>query len=226
MVLLFHGYAASKACLDLPAEEFHALGCETWMVDFHGSGGSTGCTTTAGYDEAEDVAAAVRQALAKRPAPAPMILYGTSMGAAAILCAVHRFQVQPDALILECPFDRLLSTVGNRCHELCLPAFPAANLMVFWGGVQSDFNGFAFNPVEYAREVRCPTLLMQGDLDTHVGLANSREIAAALGEHGTFQLFPGAGHEMLSWKSMPAWRNGVRAFLATHGLAGSAETIK
>ena len=62
VVLLFHGYGASKAALLAPAKEFHTLGWATLLVDFHGSGGSAGDTTSIGWQEAEDVRAAFAEA--------------------------------------------------------------------------------------------------------------------------------------------------------------------
>ena len=54
-----------------------------------------------------------------------------------------------------------------------LPAFPCAQLLVFWGGMQCGFDGFAHNPVEYARHVACPTLLLQGEQDTRARLQDA-----------------------------------------------------
>jgi hypothetical protein len=59
VVLMFPGYGASKDTLLRAAAEFHAMGNELWLVDFHGAGGSDGSTKTIGYDEAQDVSAAV-----------------------------------------------------------------------------------------------------------------------------------------------------------------------
>lgn len=133
ITLLFHGYGASKESLLAAAGEFHALGWDTLLVDFHGSGGSAGNTTSVGWHEAEDVAAAF--AAAARLAPGKRrVLYGVSMGAAACLRAIHALEVKPDGLIMECPFDRMLTTVRHRFHAMHLPSFPLAELLVFWGG--------------------------------------------------------------------------------------------
>ena len=87
-VLLFHGYGGSKESLLEVAREFHNWGYEVWLVDFHGSGGSSGSTTSVGYYEAEDVTASVAYAM-QHFGSRKTVLFGTSMGAAAILRAVH-----------------------------------------------------------------------------------------------------------------------------------------
>jgi alpha-beta hydrolase superfamily lysophospholipase len=213
VMLLFPGYCASKDSLLPYAREYHGLGYETWLVDFHGVGGSQGNTTTIGWDEADDVAAASREAARLRPG-APQILSGTSLGAAAILRAEHLHTVNPAALILECPYDRLSTTVAHRFGALGIPTFPIADLLTFWGGKQLGFDAFAMNPVEYARDVRCPTLLLEGDKDFRVGLPNARAIAKALGSYGTFELFEGQGHAFYLNRAPGQWRQSVHGFLA------------
>jgi alpha-beta hydrolase superfamily lysophospholipase len=59
--------------------------------------------------EAEDVAAAFVYARESWPGQ-PIVLYGVSMGSAAILRAVAVEGVRPAGLILEGAFDRLLTT--------------------------------------------------------------------------------------------------------------------
>ena len=75
-----------------------------------------------------------------------LVLFGKSMGAAAILRAVGVPRVKADRLVLENPFDRLVTTAGHRFGAMGLPAFPAANLLVFWGGVQLGLDGLAHAP--------------------------------------------------------------------------------
>jgi alpha-beta hydrolase superfamily lysophospholipase len=213
VVLLFPGYCGSKESLLNYAREFNRLGYEAWLVDYHGVGGSQGNTTSIGWDEADDVAAAAREAASLRP-DAPQLFFGTSLGAAAILRAEHLHTIHPTALILESPYDRLITTVRHRFSALGIPAFPTANLLTFWGGEQLGFNGFAMNPVDFARDVRCPTLLLEGDRDTRVGVPNARAIANALGSYGTFELFAGQGHALYLNHVPNEWRKSVQTFLA------------
>jgi uncharacterized protein len=87
------------------------------------------------------------------------------MGSAAILKAVADKAVNPDGIIIELPFARLLDALRSRLRAVGLPPFPLAELMVFWGGIQHGFNGFARNPVTYASQVSSPTLILHGKLD-------------------------------------------------------------
>jgi alpha-beta hydrolase superfamily lysophospholipase len=212
VVVLCHGYAACKATMLRPARVFHELGFATLLVDFRGSGGSDGNITTIGVREAADVVAAYAFAR-QRAKTGPMILFGTSMGAAAILRAVARSDLRPDALILECPFDRLLHTVENRCSLMGVPGFPTAHLLLFWGGVQCGFDGFDHNPVEYAAAVRCPVLLMHGENDPTVSAAQARAIFDNLGGEKQFELLSGVRHESFAAARPELWKKLVSQFL-------------
>ena len=212
VVVLFHGYSTGKDTLLGAAKEFHALGWETLLVDFHGSGGSAGSETSVGWHEAADVAAAFAAAK-KSAAGRPVILYGVSMGAAAVLRAIHALGVQPEAVVLECPFARLLSTAANRFHTMRLPAFPLAHLLVFWGGAQQGYNGFAHNPADYARSVRCPALVLHGAADARVSVAQLQRVADSLAGPKRVQIFPGVGHQSYVAARPDEWRAAVGGFL-------------
>ena len=60
VVIQFHGYASDKSGSLAEARQFYDLGCAVLLVDFRGSGQSSESCTTVGYDEAEDVVAAVK----------------------------------------------------------------------------------------------------------------------------------------------------------------------
>lgn len=209
-VLLFHGYASCKASLLREARVFHSLGYTVCLVDFRGSGGSAGDVTTVGVREADDVAAAFAQL---RQDGKPCMLYGQSMGSAAILRAVAVHGLQPDALIIECPFDTLRNTVAARFDAMGMPAFPGADLLVFWGGVQQGFNGFTHRPVDYARAVSCPVLLMHGTDDPRVTPVQLESIYENLAGPKELQWFVGAGHVPCCTANPDRWTRSVASFL-------------
>jgi alpha-beta hydrolase superfamily lysophospholipase len=213
IVLLFHGYAACKASLLHEARVLHELGYALFLVDFRGSGGSTGQETTIGVREADDVGMAAGY-VQEHWGNLPLILYGQSMGAVAVLRAVAYKQVRPQAVIVECPFDRLLATVSNRFRAMGVPAFPCAQLLVFWGGVQQGFNGFRHNPVEYAESVDCPVLFLHGAGDPRVTVEQARTVFSALPAEKEFALFDGTGHESCLAQRPEHWEEVVSQFLS------------
>ncbi len=215
IILMFHGYAACKANLLREAKIFHDLGFAAFLVDFHGSGGSSGCNTSIGMFEADEVALAADFARTHWP-DLPQICYGQSMGSAAILRASAVLGYTPAAIILECPFDRLLTTVGNRFGTMGLPAFPLANLLVFWGGVQQGFNGFQHNPVEYAARIVCPVLHMQSIDDPYVTREQAQAIFDNLAGEKKLELFAGIGHRPYLVDRPEQWRRAVGDFLAQY----------
>jgi len=212
LVILFHGYSAEKTSLLGEARAFLDFGASVMLVDFRGSGGSSESYTTVGVHEAEDVAAAVRYARAKLSHD-NVFLFGRSMGAAAILRAVHAHGAQPDGVILEAVFDSLLNTVRHRFRAMEIPAFPIAELLVFWGGRQWGFDGFEHKPSAYAASVRCPVLLMHGARDSRVTLTEARRVFEAIPGTKEFMIFEQSGHASYLSKNAGRWRSAVERFI-------------
>jgi alpha-beta hydrolase superfamily lysophospholipase len=217
LILMYHGYAACKATLLTAAEHLHRLGFTIEMVDFRGSGGSSGNSTTIGYREADDVAATAAEARAHDLAPGePLILFGQSMGAAAVLRAVGDLGVRPDAMVIESPYDRLLSTAANRFHAMNLPAFPLAQLLMFWGGVQQDYWSFGMNPAESASRVHCPVLMFHGALDTRVTAVQARAVYDHLAGPKRLEWYEHAGHTAFITTDPARWDSAISDFLAKY----------
>ena len=213
LVIFFHGYSSEKTSLVAEAKQFLEMGSAVLLVDFRGSGESSESYTTVGYAEAEDVAAAMRYAR-EQIKPSKVILYGQSMGAAAILRAIHACEVRPDAIILEAVFDNMLNTVRHRFEAMKVPAFPAAQLLLYWGGRQAGFNGFEHNPAEYARSVRCPALFLHGTADPRAKIEEGRRVYDAIVSPKHFQEFPGVGHAPSLQRFPKEWSSTVKNFLA------------
>lgn len=212
-ILLFPGNAGSKAKqLLAPAQIFHDLGYDALLVDFRGVGGSSGNTTTIGAREAKDVALAVDYAEQSK-LNQPFVLYGISMGTAAILKAIAQEKVKPDGVILELPFTRLLDAVRSRLKAIGLPTFPIAELLVFWGSLQHGFNGFTHNPVDYARQVQCPTLLLHGKLDQWTTVGEINQILQNLQGAKQLVIFPNTGHNLLVTVDQKFWKYSIAEFL-------------
>lgn len=212
LVLLFHGYAVSKSSLLTTARVFHELGYGALLVDFYGSGGSSGSGTTIGVKEVDDVVATVDYAR-RTWKDRKIILYGISMGGAALLRAIAVNGVKPDAVIVEATFDTLLNTGKNRFRTMGLSGSPFAELLLFWGSVQNGFNFFSHNPVDYARSVNCPALILHGEKDERATLDEARTIVSAMGTNARFVAFSGVPHMPIVDARPKQWRREVGEFL-------------
>jgi pimeloyl-ACP methyl ester carboxylesterase len=213
IALMFVGYAGVKEGALTPAAKLYQWGYSSLLVDFRGVGGSSRNDQTLGIREAEDVAAAFAYARAEWP-ELPVVLYGVSMGGAAILRAAAVADVRPAGIILEAVFDNLLSTTRHRFDALGLPGSPAAELLLFWGGVQLGANPFAHNPAEYAARVDVPALLLYGEQDPWIVPHEREALAGALRGPVELVSFPGQGHGGPYVYGDPEhWDAAVRAFL-------------
>lgn len=213
LVILFHGYGGEKSGTMHEARVFLEMGMSVMLIDFRGSGDSSGSDTTIGFREAEDVAFAMLCARGHFP-NRKVILYGQSMGAAAILRAVHSLGVSPDAIILEAVFDELSNTVRHRFEAMGVPSFPSAELLLFWGGHQAGFDGFAHNPVRYAASVKCPALFLHGSDDPRARIAESRRVFAAVSAQKVFKEFSGVGHQASAIRFPKEWKETVDQFIS------------
>ena len=214
LVILCHGYGAEKSGLLREARAFLEMKHSVLLVDFRGSGESSESYTTTGFREAEDVAEAVRFAREHLP-PSKVILYGQSMGASAVLRSVHCCDVQPDAIIVEAVFDRMLNTARHRFEAMGLPSFPSAELLLFWGGRQFDFDAFSHNPVQYAASVKCPILFLHGSSDPSARIEEARRVFDAIPGQKKIREFEGSRHEPAIVRFPNEWNEAVRSFLIT-----------
>jgi len=130
-----------------------------------------------------------------------------------VLRAVALHGVRADAIIIESVFDKLLNAAKSRFHARGLPATPSAELLIFWGSVQRGFNFFAHNPVDYARAVDCPTLILHGGSDRRAPPAQAHAIARAMGSHARLIVYDGVSHRAMVDARRSEWRRDVGEFL-------------
>lgn len=210
-VILFHGYGGSKSGLIGASDEFLKLGYNTLLVDFMGSGGSEGNQTTIGFYEAEQVKTCFDYLTQK--GEQNIHLYGNSMGAVSILKAINDYSISPSSIIIGCPFGTMQETVGKRFDNMGVPRFPASYFLVFWGGVINNFWAFGHNPVDYAKAVQCPTLLLHGAKDDKVGVNEIHKIASNIKGKKKVKIYPEAGHSDYINQYREEWLEDIQTFL-------------
>src|SRR5262249_49183846 len=112
-VVVLHG---NRGCRGdgLPAAEFFAgRGCAVLLVSLRAHGDSTGAVNDFGFSARRDVVAAVAFLEKERPGR-PILLNGTSMGAAAAIFAAAELGERVGGYVLESPYRDLHQAVRNR----------------------------------------------------------------------------------------------------------------
>lgn len=209
--ILFHGHGSQKGSLLNQAAYLRQLGYSTLLVDFRAHGDSEGTTCTVGYNESEEVQTAF-QFMQERGYKS-IVLYGSSMGAAAIIKAVHDVDLKADKLILEMPFGSLPDAVKGRMRIMGLPGSPLSELLTFWGGTEHGYWAFAYSPCNYATELKMPVLLQWGDQDPRVLEHETQCIYQNLPGEKQLVVYKGAVHQSLYKYDALLWEQSVRKFL-------------
>jgi len=211
-VILFHGHGGTKSGITNESAEFRKMGYNTFLIDFRAHGNSGGNTCTIGYDEAEDVKLAYD--FIKEKGEKNIVLWGISMGAAAVSKAINDYPLQPSKIILEMPFGSLLEAAEGRIKIMKLPPEPLATLITFWGGTEHFFWAFNMKPAEFAKKINMPTLLQWGKMDPRVSEKETDLIYRNLPASKKLVVYENSAHESLCKKENSKWINEVHNFLA------------
>ena len=211
-VILFHGHGNKKSSVLEEAAGFRQMGYNTMLLDFRAHGNSEGNTSSIGYYETEDVKLAYD--FVKNKGEKNIILWGISMGAAAVSKAMNDYPLQPSKVILEMPFASIVQAAEGRIKMMGLPGQPLATLITFWGGVEHGFWAFNMKPAEFVKQIKCPVLVQWGRKDPRVKQEETDLIYANITAPKKLVVYETAAHESLCEKEPAKWKNEVRDFLS------------
>ena len=210
-VCMFHGHGGTKSDVFEESIVFRKLGYNTLLVDFRAHGNSDGNTCTIGYDESEDVKLAYDHIKGK--GETNIVLWGISMGAAAITKSIEDYPLRPTKIILEMPFGSITEAAEGRIKMMGLPGQPLATLITFWGGIEHGFWAFNMKPSQFVKKINCPVLLQWGRKDPRVTEHETNEIYNNISASKKLVVYENTGHESLCEKEREKWTNEITAFL-------------
>ena len=217
-VIIFHGISTTKSSLLAEAGEFRYQGYNVMMVDFRAHGNSGGRTTTIGIREAEDVELAF--SYIKERGEKNIFLYGSSMGAVAVMKAVADAKLRPSGLLLEMPFESMQTHLQARARLEGFSGFaekPFGFLVTAWISMERRSNGFRHRTPVYGTAISCPVLLQWGKQDRIVtGNETTRIFNAIASADKKLVIYDNAGHGSLLQFESAKWQENVGQFLAAH----------
>jgi alpha-beta hydrolase superfamily lysophospholipase len=210
-VLLVHGNGGSRWNTLGTAEMLAERGCTVLMISARAHGDSTGDFNDIGYGARHDVVAGMQFLERLRPGR-PIVVHGTSMGAAAALFASKELGDRVRGYILESPYRDLRTAVWNRINNALPPLLDAMvyrGLMAVAPMVLSDLDRIA--PVGAIAEVPgdVPVLILAGDRDRLARPEEAQELFERVKTHGTLLIFPGSDHLQMRLVDPARYRDAV-----------------
>jgi alpha-beta hydrolase superfamily lysophospholipase len=228
-VLLLHGNGDSRSTL-LPLAEFFARRrCSVLPISLRAHGDSTGAVNDIGYSARRDVMAAIDY-LERRRAGRPILIHGTSLGAAAAIYAAGTLGTRVFGYILESPFTDLRTAIRNRTENY-LP-FPLdrigyAGMALTGPFVLPDLDRMAPLTAIGAIPTSVRVVLLAGGRDRESRPEEARAFYEQISAHSRLVWFKEAGHESCYLHDPSLYREAVSGLLAaaTRATPGNSQVF-
>ena len=211
-VILFHGLGSNKGNVLNEAFSFYSFGYNTMLVDIRAHGNSEGMVNSVGYKESEEVKLAYDHVV--KSGEKNIVLWGMSLGAVIISKAIWQYDIQPQKVILEMPFDRLQDHIRARARISGFPGEPFAFFVTPWIGLEQGYWGYGHKTSKYIKKINCPVLLQWGTTDEYVFKSEIDRIYSSIKSvNKKLEIYDGVGHEPLINMREEQWTKTVNDFL-------------
>lgn len=197
-VIFAHGYGENRLNNGVPilpiARHLVDTGYNVLMFDFRGNGESEGNLTSVGQYEVRDLLGAVDYIATQPGLNQQIILFGFSMGASTAIMAGSREPLVA-AVIADSPFADLKAYLGENMSVWSgLPSFPFNRAFFIVTPLMTGLNLGSVSPQgEIPLMNGRPLLLIHGDQDVDIPMANSESLLRAYPEAKLIR-FPGGTH--------------------------------
>ncbi|WKZ81183.1 MAG: alpha/beta fold hydrolase [Fimbriimonadaceae bacterium] len=213
VVVLAHGYIMNRSELAPVAAQLHSWGCASLLIDLRGHGKSTRHKVGFGVREREEVAEAVRFVRGRHPG-VPMILMGSSMGAAACVFACEKDPSLADALILDSVYGKLSEAIVGWWRFLGGRPLAAALYPVMWiAAPLAGLNPAGHDVARAIRQFTKPVLMIHGDQDDLALPSEALRVQGASNGKAKIVWMPGCGHSEGRWVHSEAYYRALQDFL-------------
>lgn len=218
VAVISHGYMMNRAELTPVAVDLARRGCSCLVYDFRAHGKSGGKICGAGGLEVQDVIAAVAEARRRHP-DGPLLLLGSSMGAAASAMAANHPTVKADALVLDSAYSRLPSAILGWWRFLGgKPLAAILSPTVLLGWPMTGTNPFQVDVAKSLKPLQIPVLILHGDADSLALPEEATRNQAACAQGAEVVWFAGCGHSEGRWLIPDLYEQSLYRYLGERGI--------
>jgi uncharacterized protein len=225
-VVLVHGLNRSRIEMVRKVPFLHAQGWNALLFDLRHHGQSSDAVRSFGWFEKRDVAAA--RAYARTRGVGPVVLWGVSLGAAAVTLAAAD-DPSVAGLVCDSSYRSLRDTVAHHIQLArhsspwmrLIPAWPIRSEFLFWIGRSARFDPDALDVRAAAAHLAGrPSLFVANSGDRRMPPEIAFELKEAAGSQAKVLVVPGHSHG-------GAWREGTSAYeSAVAGLLREASAVR
>jgi len=200
-LVYLHGIADNRTSVAGIVQRFRGRGFDVVAYDSRAHGESDGDVCTYGFFEKHDL-----HDVLDRVGPGPIVLIGTSLGAAVALQEAAQ-DSRVTAVVAAETFSDLRTVATQRAPFFFTPGAIARAFQI--AEQQGHFRVDEVSPVVAAAQIRIPVLLIHGSADSDTPPEHSQRVLAALAGPKRLILVSGAGHnESLHgevWSEVERW---------------------
>jgi pimeloyl-ACP methyl ester carboxylesterase len=192
VVLVIHGWGGSSADMDVAAHSLSANGLGVLLVDARCHGDSDDDDFASMPRFAEDIEVGLEWLTTFGVTPDRVVLLGHSVGAGAALLVASRRRVA-GVIALACmahPAEMMTAMMVRKRIPLSVVRLVLWKMQRLLG---QRFDSFA--PVHTIAAVSCPVLLLHGDADTTVPVADAQRLRHASNGGARLVIVEGADHQ-------------------------------
>jgi pimeloyl-ACP methyl ester carboxylesterase len=210
-IVYLHGIADNRTAGIGPARRFGPRGFDVIAYDSRANGDSGGNICTYGFYEKRDLRRVLDTLDGLDPQPlGPVIVMGTSLGAAIALQTAAEDRRISAVVAAESFSD--LRTIATERAPWFLPG-PIVRRAFARAELQGRFQVDAVSPVNAAKRITVPVLVIHGAQDRETSPDHSRRIYDALTGPRTLLMVDGVGHNQslthATWAAIETWVDDV-----------------
>lgn len=217
-IIFCHGLGANKSDFTDMAKPISERGFHVLLFDFRGHGESEGGRSSFGYEEMQDIEAAIAYLKRRSEVDAERIgAFGFSMGgAAAIMAAEKNDEIK--ALVADSSYTSLKdqglglleSAYGSIMKPLIYP-------MLWTYRLYFNIPAEEVSPINSISGISTrPVLIIGGEEDEQMPSSDAKRLYAAAGEPKTLWLIPGAVHGGTLYSAGAEYHKRIGDFFFTH----------
>jgi len=194
-VVCLHGYTSAPRHCGNTAKVFYEWGWNVLLPHLGGHGRSESAAVSMGWLDRFDVIAWIEYII-KENKNAKVVLYGGSMGGAAVMMATGEpLPANVVCAVEDCGFTSFWDEYAHMAKTLLrLPAFPALYAMDAVVRLRQGFSMRAASCVEQVKKSKTPTLFIHGEADDTIPISMLDKVYDAAACEKEKLTFPGAGH--------------------------------